>query len=467
MALAVQLTYPPEGTRAWTDGHTGGMFDIFNEAIIGPANRVVAAYDTARVHIFRNASQLNTAWRQTFADNKVRGGELARPPDLMEYFDNYFAHGHALALSQRVIGLYTLTINASTIQLNPFARHALSQLTTAFDPDLYEAFVEAWGTHIITRSLVGGMIEERAKVARCLNAGDDGVVAQCIPSSDRIPISSNCAYYADRARMISKRHLGGNIQVENDNDWRRTLAVGPALLQILEMVPWYDFVTDNSVKQNLRAIIRYRERNIDLVQTEAVRQVNARLSPCISDLTCTPFWTMPWLHQGTILTYTNANTRIFGDNSRSICALVRAGPVNADNIVVSIGSSLSGDCNRNFAIAIADGRHVHLYGMCGAYDNYNVPINLITLYDGAFHQICVTYNNENARLCVYADLQSPYCFIRGNARYNTATGDVRIGWWVNTDRQFSARDGGMIKSVSLYDRSISQHCIRHQFEINM
>ncbi|CAF4593745.1 unnamed protein product, partial [Rotaria magnacalcarata] len=62
------------------------------------------------------------------------------------------------------------------------------------------------------------------------------------------------------------------------------------------------------------------------------------------DLTCTPFWTMPWLHQGTHLTYKNANTRIFGDNSRSICALVRAGPVNADNIVVSIGSSLNGDC---------------------------------------------------------------------------------------------------------------------------
>ncbi|CAF3358233.1 unnamed protein product [Rotaria socialis] len=237
MALAVQLTYPPEGTRVWTDGHTGAMFDIFNEAIIGPANRVVAAYDTARVHIFRNASQLNTAWRQTFADNRVRGGELARPPDLMEYFDSYFAHGHALALSQRVIGLYTLTINASTIQLNPFARHALSQLTTTFDPDLYEDFVEAWGTYIITRSLVGGMIEERAQAPRCLNAGDDGVVAQCIPFSDRIPVSSSCAYYADRTRMISKRHLGGNIQVENDNDWRRTLAVGPALLQILEMVP--------------------------------------------------------------------------------------------------------------------------------------------------------------------------------------------------------------------------------------
>ncbi|CAF4827276.1 unnamed protein product, partial [Rotaria socialis] len=60
---AVQLTYPPIGSRTWTDGHTSAIFDLFNEATLGPANRVAAAYDTARVHIFHNASQLNAAWR--------------------------------------------------------------------------------------------------------------------------------------------------------------------------------------------------------------------------------------------------------------------------------------------------------------------------------------------------------------------------------------------------------------------
>ena len=86
-ALAVQLTYPPEGSRTWTDGHTGVMFDIFNEAIIGSANRVAAAYDAASIRIFHEVSQLNTAWRQTLANGTVRGGELARSPDLLEYFN--------------------------------------------------------------------------------------------------------------------------------------------------------------------------------------------------------------------------------------------------------------------------------------------------------------------------------------------------------------------------------------------
>ncbi|CAM4765287.1 unnamed protein product [Rotaria magnacalcarata] len=282
MAPAVQLTYPPIGSRTWTDGHTGAIFDLFNEATLGPANRVAAAYDTARVHIFHNASQLNAAWRQTFADGKVRGGELARRPETFEYYENYFNHEEALALSQRVIGLYTLTLNASTVQLNEFARHALSQLTTTFDSDLYEDFINTWGTHVITRSLVGGMIEERAKVPRCSRVYDDASFVHCIPFGDRGPISSNCTYYTAQIRVISKRLLGGNVEIANENEWKRTLAVGPALLQILEMVPWYEFITNNAVKQNLITIMRYRQTNFDFIQAESARLVDSRLQPCIS-----------------------------------------------------------------------------------------------------------------------------------------------------------------------------------------
>ncbi|CAF2073549.1 unnamed protein product [Rotaria magnacalcarata] len=246
-APAVKLTYSPTGSRVWTDGYTGDMFDMINEAILGPASRVVSAYNAARVQIFQNASQLKAAWQQTFADGNVRGGELARPPDVLAYFNSYFDHGEALALSQRSIGLYTMTLNSSTVELNSFARRALSHLTAMFDIDLYEDFIDAWGTHIITKSLVGGMIEERAKT-----------------------------------RVISKRLLGGNVEVDHEDEWKRTLAVGPALLQILEMVPWYDFVTDAAVKKNLHTVIRYRLRNVDNLQAEAVRQVDARLSPCVS-----------------------------------------------------------------------------------------------------------------------------------------------------------------------------------------
>ncbi|CAF2159031.1 unnamed protein product, partial [Rotaria magnacalcarata] len=194
--------------------------------------------------------------------------------------------GEALALAQRVIGLYTLRINVSTIQLNPFARRAIAQLTPTFNSDLYEDFLNTWGTHIITRSLVGGMTEEQATVPRCVRVSDDGRFTHCIPFSDRGPISSNCTYYSGQIRVISKRHLGGNVEINKDYEWRRTVAAGPALLQILEMVPWSNFITDNAVKQNLISTIRCRQRNFDFHQAESTRFADSRLQPCFSAPVC-------------------------------------------------------------------------------------------------------------------------------------------------------------------------------------
>ena len=200
----------------------------------------------------------------------------------------YFVHGEALALSQRVVGLYILALQPSSIKLNPFARRALSQLPAVHDVDLYEEFLDAWGTHIITASLVGGMVEERASVKRCFVATSKDAFEQCIPFSSRAQTGPDCAYYASQARVTSKRRLGGNVQIENDNEWKRTLAIAPALLKILAMIPWYELVSNERVKQNLRVSIQCRLRNVDTRQAEAVRLVNAYLPPCFSSNTISP-----------------------------------------------------------------------------------------------------------------------------------------------------------------------------------
>ena len=197
----------------------------------------------------------------------------------------YFVHGEAMALSQRVVGLYILALQPSSIKLNPFARRALSQLPVVHDVDLYEEFLDAWGTHIITASLVGGMVEERASVKRCFIATSKDAFERCIPFSGRSQTSPACAYYGSQARVTSKRRLGGNVQAESDNKWKRTLAIAPALLEILAMIPWYELVSNERVKQNLRVSIQCRLRNVDTRQAEAVRQVNAHLPPCFSSNT--------------------------------------------------------------------------------------------------------------------------------------------------------------------------------------
>ena len=109
-----------------------------------------------------------------------------------------------MALSQRVVGLYILALKQSSVKLNPFARRALSQLPAVYDIDLYEEFLDAWGTHIITASLVGGMVEERATVKRCFIATSKDAFERCIPFSSRGQTNPDCAYYASQARVIIK-----------------------------------------------------------------------------------------------------------------------------------------------------------------------------------------------------------------------------------------------------------------------
>ncbi|CAF3030136.1 unnamed protein product [Rotaria sp. Silwood2] len=113
--------------------------------------------------------------------------------------------------------------------------------------------------------------------------------------------------------------------------------------------------------------------------------------------------------------YLNANTRISGDISRSVCAFFRVSNLNVDNIIVDIGSAKSsgvGGCNRHFALGIANATHINLFGMCSMFDNVLIFVGPDTLYDGAFHQICITWLRE----CVPCSL---YCQNNGTCANST------------------------------------------------
>ena len=85
-APAIQLTYASTGTSLWTDGFTGARFDMFNEAILVPADRVAIKYYRGQAYIFQNASQLHAVWQKTVDTGQIGGGELACPFNMLECF---------------------------------------------------------------------------------------------------------------------------------------------------------------------------------------------------------------------------------------------------------------------------------------------------------------------------------------------------------------------------------------------
>lgn len=205
---------------------------------------------------------------------------ISRMVDSFLLLNRFSRNDNALVLFQDIIGLYILTINPSTIQLNSFARDAISKLTRVFDPTLYEDFVDKWGTHIVTKSLIGGMIEEQAKVLRRLSGDEQSLFIQCLPFDHHQLSNSACTHYAHRNQIISKRRLGGNTQAVSRHEWKKSLSFAPAMLQILAMFPWSDFVSDESIKRNLHTMIRNREKLVDSNRDEAIQLLDTRLTSC-------------------------------------------------------------------------------------------------------------------------------------------------------------------------------------------
>ena len=167
---------------------------------------------------------------------------------------------------------------------------------------------------------------------------------------------------------------------------------------------------------------------------------------------------MPSSQQTTYFTYVNANTHISNDSSRSVCAWFRVSTFNIDNIIVDIGSSNT-ECNTHFTLIVSNSTHIRVSGMCDIFNDGPIFIGPDTLYDNAFHQICITYNSMNARLCTYRDFQPAICTTRNSRAYNTSLGDVRIGWWPAENHQFVGLGGGLIQSVALFENEIFEDCI--------
>ncbi|CAF3498988.1 unnamed protein product [Rotaria socialis] len=87
-----ELTRLPRGLGIGVDRTTGQLKASVIQLIYPPTDHIgISQPNCSRLRYysgshFHNASQLNTAWRQTIADGKVCGGELARRPEILEYY---------------------------------------------------------------------------------------------------------------------------------------------------------------------------------------------------------------------------------------------------------------------------------------------------------------------------------------------------------------------------------------------
>lgn len=119
-----------------------------------------------------------------------------------------------------------------------------------------------------------------------LPRSSDGKV---INAEDRL-IFCNHLLAAKRARRRvrqdtsnTKHRLGGDVTIDNDDQWEPTIGQNPALLMINRFSPWSDFVSDPTIKTNLNTAINARiasARSAQATNWQAVEEKRAGIPRC-------------------------------------------------------------------------------------------------------------------------------------------------------------------------------------------
>ncbi|CAF1295634.1 unnamed protein product [Rotaria sp. Silwood1] len=271
---ALQLTYPLSlsSGSVWKDPHSGRIFILPNEVSLEPLND--NSLDV-NVSLYSTPAEFIDAWLRVGVDSDWSASLLSNLQDISNIDSTYFSDDQGTAIAQNYSKLYNLRVkgidDSISLPLNSYARTAINALTATYDEDLYNAFFNAWGTHIVVETTVGGITEKQILFQKCLNSSVARLNVKAELLSKRSCINED---YHKWRKSFSDRRIGGNVDlIQDTNEWFRTLAYAPAMISAKRYVSWTDIVTNPSIKQNLQDAINRRINNANEDRQEQVNKV--------------------------------------------------------------------------------------------------------------------------------------------------------------------------------------------------
>ncbi|KAL4511149.1 hypothetical protein ABPG73_008227 [Tetrahymena malaccensis] len=260
---AIQLTYSNEG-QIYQDPISGHQFVLADETSIEQVNL------NADVKIFKNEFELTNIWLDATQNGQWLGGEYSQSKDLNDVFERFFKGNQETSISQLTKNVVRLTFKNENLKLNRFAQRAIDSLPEEFQPEIYNEFLNSWGTHISVDTFIGGMIEKQTVFKDCVYytpSFTGGLSADQVVQALLNELQGNPAdgYFVAR-RLVSIDHkFGGNP--EDVANWESTISQNPALLKINRFISWDNMSQNPQVRANLQQAINSR--------TEAMKQRQA------------------------------------------------------------------------------------------------------------------------------------------------------------------------------------------------
>ncbi|KAL4474480.1 hypothetical protein ABPG72_016158 [Tetrahymena utriculariae] len=260
---AIQLTYSNEG-QLYQDPFSGIQFVLADETSIEQVNL------NADVKIFKNEFELTNIWLDATQNGQWLGGEYSQSKELNDVFERFFKGNQQTSISQLTKNVVRLTFKTDNLKLNRFAQRAIDSLPEEFQPDVYNEFLNSWGTHISVDTYIGGMIEKQSVFKDCVYytpSFTGGLSADQVAQALLNELQGNPAdgYFAARRQVSIDHKFGGNP--EDVANWESTISSNPALLKINRFMSWDNMSQNPQVRANLQQAINNR--------VEAMRQRQA------------------------------------------------------------------------------------------------------------------------------------------------------------------------------------------------
>ncbi|KAL4511157.1 hypothetical protein ABPG73_008235 [Tetrahymena malaccensis] len=251
---AIQLTYSNEG-QIYKDPLSDHQFIVADETQIEQVNL------DADVKIFKNEFELTNIWLDATQNGQWLGGEYSQSKDLNDVFERYFKGNQETSISQLSKNVIRLTFKTDNLKLNRFAQRAIDALPEDFQQDIYNQFLNSWGTHISVDTYIGGMIEKQTVFKDCVYATPSftgGLSADQVIQALHNELHGNPSdgYFAARRQVSIDHKFGGNP--EDVANWESTISQNPALLKINRFISWDNMATNPQVKANLQQAINNR-----------------------------------------------------------------------------------------------------------------------------------------------------------------------------------------------------------------
>jgi MAC/Perforin domain len=251
------MTYLENKTFITNNNTVFNIPDQINLDVINISNAIYTNYTFETP--FDLVTEMNNSRSQ------VISGILSQPPTQNDFLLSYFSAGKQYAIMiTEYRSVYNLQNNTDMYNMSiiPLVQEAIDSLPETYDQDIYDLFIQYWGTHVVFSGQGGAFAQQLTTLKGCYAPNIPlAYQAQLTLLKNLYPVQyQHVSYYQSYQQYSSATNVnlyGGNPVLVNPYNWTErinTIQNYPVLTSV-QVIPITDFIQNEIIKENLEIAI--------------------------------------------------------------------------------------------------------------------------------------------------------------------------------------------------------------------